>query len=349
MSVRSIKRGFTLVELLVVIAIIGILVALLLPAIQAARQAFKNSCRNNVKQLGLALQNHADAYKSLPPLYFTASTAANAKTQMNPQNAQNQYSFMVRLLPFMEEEPLYKAISQGSNRFTSNSPAVTIPNPDGGTAINPMAVDISTLRCQSYSGETEGGSGSTIWSVSNYFALASTRVQLLTAGTSTGTWGTNGAPDGVIIPGRDSRGQSLARMSDGTSKTVVIAESKEGVVASTGTTHNSNSWYRPQDSYICGFAPGQSGQSATAPRFTTSGTTQTWNGLTPDVTALNFGGQTTTSTNVYNNTTSATGAGQLVTGVQVAITTVTSSSMRSVMVPSKKSLPMVSTLVLTLL
>ena len=67
MVTKSKARGFTLVELLVVIAIIGVLVALLLPAIQAAREAARrNSCQNKLKQIGIGLQNHHDAFKRFP-------------------------------------------------------------------------------------------------------------------------------------------------------------------------------------------------------------------------------------------------------------------------------------------
>jgi prepilin-type N-terminal cleavage/methylation domain-containing protein/prepilin-type processing-associated H-X9-DG protein len=110
---RSIRRrmAFTLVELLVVIAIIGILVALLLPAIQAAREAARRmSCGNNLKQLGVALHNYHDTHKRFPIHGFQhRATPINNTTWWQSSKG----SVLVKLLPFMEQQPLYDAIPFG--------------------------------------------------------------------------------------------------------------------------------------------------------------------------------------------------------------------------------------------
>lgn len=98
---RSMKcRGFTLVELLVVIAIIGILVGLLLPAVQSAREAARRmQCQNNLKQLGLALHNHESARNNLPPLGDYLSFGNTV-----------YWSVQARLLPFIEQGNLHSII-----------------------------------------------------------------------------------------------------------------------------------------------------------------------------------------------------------------------------------------------
>lgn len=93
------RRGFTLVELLVVIAIIGILVALLLPAVQFAREAARRmSCQNNLKQIGLALQLYHDAYKQYPPGALGPTGSASA--------AEKLHTWCALTLPFVEQSSL---------------------------------------------------------------------------------------------------------------------------------------------------------------------------------------------------------------------------------------------------
>src|SRR4051812_8983800 len=97
------RRGFTLVELLVVIAIIGILVALLLPAIQAAREAARRSgCSNNLKNLGLAVLNHHDVMKHYP-----VNMGASISPNEAPGKEQPGVGWIVQILPQMEEQPLF--------------------------------------------------------------------------------------------------------------------------------------------------------------------------------------------------------------------------------------------------
>ena len=113
------RPGFTLVELLVVIAIIGILVALLLPAVQAAREAARRaSCTNNLKQLGLAIQMYQDQHKELPPgarwYDYRDDCIACTPPQKGPQCCyRNQGTIHMFLLPYLEEQALYDRFDFG--------------------------------------------------------------------------------------------------------------------------------------------------------------------------------------------------------------------------------------------
>ncbi len=113
------SQGFTLVELLVVIAIIGILVALLLPAVQAAREAARRSqCVNNLKQLGIAMQNYHDSYQSLPPGNVSCCWGTwqmSILPFIEEQVLADSYQFLPKNAQFFENEYRYDALDLTTN------------------------------------------------------------------------------------------------------------------------------------------------------------------------------------------------------------------------------------------
>jgi prepilin-type N-terminal cleavage/methylation domain-containing protein len=144
MHLGKTRRGFTLIELLVVIAIIAILIALLLPAVQQAREAARRSqCKNNLKQIGLALHNYHDVANTLPPGWISPQTVG---TTMG-------WGWGTMILPYLDQAPLYNNLNgvMGQTFGGSQAPGfsavmITLPSQTG------LHQQLSAFRCPSDTG-----------------------------------------------------------------------------------------------------------------------------------------------------------------------------------------------------
>ena len=160
---RKRRAGFTLVELLVVIAIIGILVALLLPAVQAAREASRRSqCSNNIRQLSTACHTYLSAHNDLPPSenpwywdndgqcgYSTCTLSGQEGESICKDG--NGTSWIVKLLPHLEQQPLYDRLSQYAfdGRFADGGGLNQMTDPARSIIEEAIATPLATLRCPS--------------------------------------------------------------------------------------------------------------------------------------------------------------------------------------------------------
>lgn len=200
MRVSQHSRGFTLVELLVVIAIIGVLVALLLPAVQAAREAARRSqCVNHLKQWTLAVHNHVDANRDDLPLggmHQNPGTVENGRTYY-------RISWPVLLWPYMEQQPLY-------DRYDLKMPFYE------GTNIDTLRVHVPTYSCPSDLVGAEQAHSDPYWRVlGNYVAnMGNTHLHQNDADQLAFT----GAPFGI------NHVYKLSHLTDGTSNTACFSE-----------------------------------------------------------------------------------------------------------------------------
>jgi prepilin-type N-terminal cleavage/methylation domain-containing protein len=194
------RNGFTLIELLVVIAIIAILIALLLPAVQQAREAARRTqCKNNLKQIGLALHNYLDVNNGFPPSFVSDITSAG----VNPTSG-GEWSAHARLLPYLE----------GSNLYNSADLTQAYDSPANAT--------IQTMRVAAYLCPSDpndrarvDGSGNAEHYPLNY-------------GFNGGTWrvwtnGTRQAGNGAFAPNKAFKPRDFT---DGTSNTLGFSEVK---------------------------------------------------------------------------------------------------------------------------
>ena len=143
----TMKRGFTLIELLVVIAIIAILIALLLPAVQQAREAARRSqCKNNMKQIGLALHNYHDVYNTFPPGYV-------GQTDGSMKAGYGLWSWSALILPYIDQAPLFNQLQPGKSGGASLAY-------DTGSNASAMRTPLSAWKCPSdVAPDTNDGGG----------------------------------------------------------------------------------------------------------------------------------------------------------------------------------------------
>jgi len=266
------RFGFTLIELLVVIAIIAVLISLLLPAVQSAREAARRSqCTNNLKQIALAMHNYVSSNDALPPL----SVDCNRNSAGGCITEYNRASQHARLLPYLEQNAVYNAINWNfSTRWGPEDGVTTVgypgndPNPPsngaagGADAIPQMTAIctmISSFLCPSDG--NPGGSGgyflgnqSKIVGTSNYPSNTGLN-RRITGGRPDVSWKLQGPNYVAGWDGAVNATSTIATFQDGTSNTAVFSEWVKGPAALPGKDGLGMVYYLPNRLEANGCSP----------------------------------------------------------------------------------------------